>query len=89
MAVVGRPAIFIPLPGHADQQQLHNTKTLVEAGGAWVVQQADFTPEYLAQKIREFVENPAILADAAQKAHGCGRPDATAYLADLAEKTAG
>ena len=83
IAVAGRPAIFVPYPGHSDMQQKHNADIIADKGGAWVMLQPDFTPEALAEKIGSFLDNPAILAQAAAAAATCGRPDAAKRLADL------
>lgn len=83
IAVAGRPAIFVPYPGHADMQQKHNADMIAGRGGAWVMLQPDFTPEALAEKIGSFLADPAILAQAAAATATCGRPDAAKRLADL------
>ena len=51
LAAIGRPAILVPLPHALDQDQLANADVLAEAGGAIVLQQAEFTPERLAAEI--------------------------------------
>ena len=40
LAVAGRPAILVPLPGAIDDHQSANARALAQAGGAWVVPQA-------------------------------------------------
>ncbi|MDR2538886.1 MAG: glycosyltransferase [Bifidobacteriaceae bacterium] len=47
---LGIPTLFVPL-GHGNGEQLYNAQTAVNAGGAWLVKDADFTPEYVAQRI--------------------------------------
>ena len=39
LAVAGRPAILVPLPGAIDDHQTANARALAEAGGAWVMPQ--------------------------------------------------
>ena len=51
LAAVGRPAIIVPLPIAIDDDQAANARALVEAGGAWMVRQPDFTPDALARRI--------------------------------------
>lgn len=89
LAVAGRPAIFVPYPGHQDMQQKHNADIIANAGGGWVFLQPDFTPAALAEKIRAFAEDPALLTRAATAAATCGAAGATARLADLAGEEAG
>lgn len=86
IAVVGRPAIFVPYPGHKDQQQKHNAATIAKQGGAWVVDQPDFTPENLARQMEHLAKNPAILDNAAFAAGKAARIEAVENLAALVEE---
>ena len=86
LAVVGRPAILVPLPIAIDDDQAANAATLVEAGGAWMVRQPLFTPEALAERIAALAASPATLTAAASAAGRCGIADAAARLADLIER---
>jgi UDP-N-acetylglucosamine--N-acetylmuramyl-(pentapeptide) pyrophosphoryl-undecaprenol N-acetylglucosamine transferase len=85
LAVVGRPAIIVPLPIAIDDDQAANARGLIEAGGAWMVRQPDFTPDTLARRIATLAALPAVLAAAAQAAASCAIADAPARLADLVE----
>lgn len=86
IAVVGRPAIFVPYPGHADQQQKHNAGLISSRGGAWVLEQGNLTPETLARQIENLAKNPPMLENAAKAAKSCGQPEAVKKLADLVEE---
>lgn len=86
IAVVGRPAIFVPYPGHKDQQQKHNAETIAKEGGAWVIDQPDFTPANLARQIEHLAKNPAILDNAAFAAGKAARMEAVENLAALVEE---
>ena len=46
LAVMGRPAILVPLPHAIDNDQLQNARRLAELGGAWCMEQKDLTPEH-------------------------------------------
>ncbi len=85
MAVVGRPSIFIPLL-HADRQQYLNADLLVNNDAAWVVEEKEFTPEFMKQQIELLMEDTRILEIAAKAAKKCGKPDAVKNLADLIEE---
>ena len=89
LAVIGKPAILVPLPGAIDQDQLANARSLAEAGAAFLVAQPDFTPRRLAELLAGLMADPARLAPMAAAAAARGRPDATARLADLVLATAG
>jgi UDP-N-acetylglucosamine--N-acetylmuramyl-(pentapeptide) pyrophosphoryl-undecaprenol N-acetylglucosamine transferase len=48
LAAVGAPALFVPFPHAVDDHQTTNAKFLVDAGGGWLVQQRELTPDKLA-----------------------------------------
>jgi UDP-N-acetylglucosamine--N-acetylmuramyl-(pentapeptide) pyrophosphoryl-undecaprenol N-acetylglucosamine transferase len=48
LAAVGAPALFVPFPHAVDDHQTTNAKFLVDAGGGWLVQQRELTPDTLA-----------------------------------------
>ena len=85
LAVAGRPAILVPLPGAIDDHQSANARALAEAGGAWVMPQTQFTSAGLAARLTGLLDAPAALAEAAVSARGQARPDAASRLADLVE----
>ncbi len=88
LAVLGRPAILVPLPGALDADQKNNAAFLEQAGGGWLVEQATVSPQSLAKRLEELIENPQALSAAADKAKALGQPQAVERLADLAEKVA-
>jgi UDP-N-acetylglucosamine--N-acetylmuramyl-(pentapeptide) pyrophosphoryl-undecaprenol N-acetylglucosamine transferase len=88
LAVIGRPAILIPLPGALDDDQGANARMMQAAGGGWLVPQAELTPERLAAELRRLIAAPEGLAKAAEAARSIGRTDAAERLADLVERTA-
>lgn len=89
LTAAGRPAILVPLPIATDDHQAANTRELVQAGGAVMIRQSAFTPEGLARQVEIMLERPETLINAAARARSVGRPDATARVADLAERLAG
>jgi UDP-N-acetylglucosamine--N-acetylmuramyl-(pentapeptide) pyrophosphoryl-undecaprenol N-acetylglucosamine transferase len=89
LAVLGRPAILVPLPHALDQDQLANAKVLEQAGGAILLRQDAFTPERLAREIDALAADPARLAAMAAGARSAGTPDAAERLADLVMQVAG
>jgi UDP-N-acetylglucosamine--N-acetylmuramyl-(pentapeptide) pyrophosphoryl-undecaprenol N-acetylglucosamine transferase len=85
LSVIGRPSIMIPLPGALDQDQKANAVLLAGAGGGWMVEQKDMTPERLASELTALAADPDKLSAAAAAARSMGRPDAVERLADLVE----
>lgn len=89
LSCAGRPAIFVPFPAATHDHQTHNVRELVAAGGAKSIAQDAFTAAELAKTIQRMALEPGALEEAAERAHGCGRPYATRDLADLVESTGG
>jgi len=85
LAVAGRPAILVPLPGAIDDHQAANARALAEARGASVIAQRDFSPEALCERLAALFATPDLLAHAAAAARSLARADATRRLADLVE----
>jgi UDP-N-acetylglucosamine--N-acetylmuramyl-(pentapeptide) pyrophosphoryl-undecaprenol N-acetylglucosamine transferase len=89
LTVIGRPAIFIPLPGSLDADQKNNALVVETGGGGWVMEQAALSPQSLATRLEELLSHPTRLAEAARAALALGQPQAVEKLADLAESLAG
>ena len=85
LAVIGRPAIMVPLPHSLDNDQKANAGKLAEAGAGWMIEQKDFTEAALAARLQSLFAQPADLAAAAQAAKAQGQPGAVRALADLVE----
>jgi UDP-N-acetylglucosamine--N-acetylmuramyl-(pentapeptide) pyrophosphoryl-undecaprenol N-acetylglucosamine transferase len=85
LAVAGRPAILVPLPGAIDDHQSANARALADAGGGWLMPQPDFTAAALATRLERLFADPAALAAAATAARTQARADAADRLADLVE----
>ena len=63
IAAVGCAALFVPFPFAVDDHQTTNARFLVDAGAGWLVQQADLTPQSLANMIEKW-ERPALVQKA-------------------------
>ena len=88
LTVIGRPAIMVPLPGALDQDQKANAMVVAAAGGGWMVEQADMSPERLAADLSALMAEPGRLSAAAEAARKAGRADAVERLADVVERVA-
>ncbi len=86
ITAAGRPAIFVPYPHHADQQQKINAEAISDQGGAWTIEEHIFTPDIVKDHITAFLNDPSTLINAAGKSKACGMPDAAAKLAALIEE---
>ena len=85
LAIAGRPAILVPLPGAIDDHQSANARALADARGESVIAQRDFSSNTLRDHLAALLASPDMLAHAARAARGIARPDAAARLADLVE----
>lgn len=83
LAVIGRPAILVPLPGALDQDQAANAAVLGDVGAAAVMPQQDFTPERLAEELAQILRDPSHLPERAAAARSMGEPGGAERLADL------
>jgi len=86
-AAVGVPAIFVPLPIGNGEQAL-NARPVVDAGGAVLVADADFTPDYVATEAAALVTDPVRLAAMGTKAAALVPRDADEKLARIILDTA-
>ncbi len=84
IAAVGAAALFVPFPFAVDDHQTSNAKYLVDAGGAWMEQQADLNPQMLADFLQTLTRE-ALLAKA-QAAYGMAKRDATQAMVQACEE---
>jgi UDP-N-acetylglucosamine--N-acetylmuramyl-(pentapeptide) pyrophosphoryl-undecaprenol N-acetylglucosamine transferase len=82
LAIMGRPAILIPLPTAADDHQSKNAAAFASAGAAVVVPQAEATAQGLADAIASLLGDHPRRAAMAQAMSRLGRPDATRMIVD-------
>jgi UDP-N-acetylglucosamine--N-acetylmuramyl-(pentapeptide) pyrophosphoryl-undecaprenol N-acetylglucosamine transferase len=83
LAIIGRPAILVPLPGALDQDQAANAAVLGDVGAAAVVLQKEFTPALVAAEVARCLRDPSHLAERGAAARGVGEPHGAERLADL------
>lgn len=84
-AVIGRPALFVPLPSAADDHQTANAQAMEASGGAWMIPQSRFSAETVADQLAGLLSQPATLEAAAAAAKAFALPDAASRLADAVE----
>lgn len=88
LGVIGRPAIYVPLPHALDNDQLRNAQSMIRAGGGWIMEQKDITAAGLAAFITRLRFDAAELTRTAGGARSHGQPRAAQALADLVEQLA-
>lgn len=78
LAIIGRPAILIPLPTAADDHQTKNAMAFADAGAAVVLRQSETTPQGLGDLIAQLLGDPARLQRMGAAMRALGRPQAAA-----------
>ncbi|MGO1542609.1 MAG: UDP-N-acetylglucosamine--N-acetylmuramyl-(pentapeptide) pyrophosphoryl-undecaprenol N-acetylglucosamine transferase [Luteimonas sp.] len=87
LLVVGRPAIFVPIPhGGSRDEQRRNAETLAAAGVGWCVPEPELSASALSSLLGELLASPTALPHAAERAAALGQPQAAALLADAVER---
>lgn len=89
IAAIGRPSILIPLAIAKRNEQEANARGLVEAGGAIMLKENEFSPESLSATVAGVLEDADLASQMAEAALSQGNPDAADRLADLVEEIAG
>ena len=84
IAAVGAAAVFVPFPFAVDDHQTTNARFLVSAGGGWLVQQSDLTPEGLAKMLLN--SERTVLVDIAEKAKNMQKINATREVVAACEE---
>ena len=88
LALVGLPAIFVPLPGLARDHQSRNAESLAERGAGVVVAQATLDPDALAATLAALAASPDRRAAMRDAFLALARPDAAERVADLLQDVA-
>ncbi len=86
LALVGKPAFFIPLPSAMRNHQHFNALAFVKKGAADEGVQAELTARTLANYIFQKIANPESLEKKAAAMRAAATPDAAARVADVLEQ---
>jgi UDP-N-acetylglucosamine--N-acetylmuramyl-(pentapeptide) pyrophosphoryl-undecaprenol N-acetylglucosamine transferase len=86
LSAVGVAAVLVPFPFAVDDHQTSNAQFLVAAGGAWLVPQAEFSPQSLAERLMALDRDS--LLEVAQKAHAQKKTNATREMVMACEELA-
>jgi UDP-N-acetylglucosamine--N-acetylmuramyl-(pentapeptide) pyrophosphoryl-undecaprenol N-acetylglucosamine transferase len=82
VAAVGLPAVFVPLPIGNGEQAL-NAAGLVQADGAILVQDRDFSAQWVREQLIPLVTDPRRLAAMAANSQRLGIRNADQRMAGL------
>jgi len=82
IAALGKPSILVPLPGAAQNHQLKNAYAYAENGVAIVIEESNFTPRFLLEKLKYLFSKPAKLREMAKKAGEFAKPESARIIAE-------
>lgn len=83
IAVVGLPAILVPLPGAPADHQTANARALAGPGGAIIVVDDELDGERFRTEVDALVDDPDTRERMSAAAASVGRPDAPEAIAEL------
>jgi UDP-N-acetylglucosamine--N-acetylmuramyl-(pentapeptide) pyrophosphoryl-undecaprenol N-acetylglucosamine transferase len=86
LALLGKPAIFVPLPTAADDHQRKNAQYFTTQGAGCLLLQADFTAKTTAQLLEALSQAPERLQEMARAMKRLAKGDATRVVIALAEE---
>lgn len=88
LTAVGLPACFVPLPIGNGEQSL-NAGPIVKAGGALMLPDLEFNPDFVRDQILPIVSNPEKLSEMSLVTSSFGHKDSANDLAELVLSVAG
>lgn len=71
IAIVGKPAIFIPFPFATENHQEYNAKVLQRVGAAKIILDKDLNGEILNKEIKSIISSKKIMQEMSEKAKLC------------------
>jgi len=86
LAVMGRPAVLVPLPHAIDDHQSANARALTQCGGARLLRQSEMNEQTLLALFKEFLSYPQRLSAMASAAFASAMPDAAVRVSDGCEE---
>ncbi len=83
LTVCKKPSILVPFPAAADNHQVRNAMSLVDAGAAVMIEERGLTGEVLAREIRAILADPERRDRMSRAAGRLGSPQAAKEIADV------
>jgi UDP-N-acetylglucosamine:LPS N-acetylglucosamine transferase len=88
LSLVGVASVLVPLPGAPSDHQEKNAEPLTRVGGAIVVNDAEATPDHLAEVLAPLLKDPSRRVEMSNRARSLGVKDAAERVARLIDDTA-
>lgn len=82
IAALGKPSILVPLPNSAQDHQIRNAYAYSQKGAAMVIEESNFKPSFILERIKYLFDRPERMEEMAQKAKEFSRPNAAKIIAE-------
>jgi UDP-N-acetylglucosamine--N-acetylmuramyl-(pentapeptide) pyrophosphoryl-undecaprenol N-acetylglucosamine transferase len=89
VTAAGKPALFVPFAGAADNHQFKNAELLAKNNAALVIEEKDLNPSVFAQAIIALLNDRPRLRSMSDAAKKLSHPNAATHIAELAAKISG
>ena len=82
IAANGKPSILVPITKSAQNHQLRNAYVYSENKAALVMEETNFTPRFLLERLKYLFSNPEKLKQMSEKAKEFSKPEAAKIIAE-------
>ncbi|MCY1007743.1 UDP-N-acetylglucosamine--N-acetylmuramyl-(pentapeptide) pyrophosphoryl-undecaprenol N-acetylglucosamine transferase [Nannocystis pusilla] len=82
LTAVGKPAVLVPFPHATDNHQEWNARALVDAGGALLLRESEWTPDALTAALAGLLQSPERLQTMSNAMRTAARPEAARTIVD-------
>ena len=82
IAFLGKPSILVPLPESAQNHQVKNAYAFAKNGGTLVMEEENFTPHFVLEKLKYLFSQPDKLKEMAKKAKEFSKPNAARIIGE-------
>lgn len=82
ISAVGKPCILVPLEGSAQDHQVRNAYAMSQRGAALVIEEANFRPHFVLERIKFLFSNPEKMKELGKRAKDFSRPYAAKVIAE-------
>lgn len=82
ITAAGKPCILVPLPNSAQDHQIRNAYAVSQRGAAMVIEENNFKPSFILERIKYLFDRPDKMKEMAQRAKEFSRPSAAKIIAE-------
>jgi len=79
---MAKPSILVPLAGSAQDHQVKNAYAVSQKGAAIVIEEPNFRPHFILERMRYLIQRPERMQEISQKAKEFSRPQAARIIAE-------